>query len=190
MPAWLVALLVALVGFLGVFSRIAYDRSADLRTRMLDAADDFVTAVTRAHETIESAALPTGMWVEIAWMDMSDEMREERRAKVETAHAAASSAWESSRQRVPRIALLFGVESRTAEAATRTDDALGTALVGLSRAYAESTDPEAEPLDENRVVEKATEQLEAARSALRDFSAAANVAITNWRPVRRGKPRR
>jgi len=71
---------------------------------------------------------------------------------------------------VPRIALLFGVNSPTAKAATRTDDALGTALVGLAKAYAESNDPEAEPMDENLVVQRANENLEAATSALREFS--------------------
>ena len=160
MPAWVVAILVAFVGLagasIGTFANIANDRVKDLRTRMLDAADEFVTAMTRAHEAIESAALPTGLWIEIAWMDMSHAMREDRQAQVEASHAAATSAWESSRQRVPRVALLFGVDS-----------------------------PTAEPLEENLVVERATERLEAATTALREFSAAAHAAITGWRPVRR-----
>ena len=52
MPSWVVALLVAFVGLtaglVGTFARIAYDRGAELRTRMLDAADEFVTAMTAA----------------------------------------------------------------------------------------------------------------------------------------------
>jgi hypothetical protein len=72
MLAWVVAILVAFVGpagaSIGTFANIANDRVKDLRTRMLDAADEFVTAVTRAYEAIESAALPTGLWIEIAWM--------------------------------------------------------------------------------------------------------------------------
>ena len=183
MPAWLVAILVAVVGFGGVFARIAYDRGADLRTRMLDAADDFVTAVTRAHDAIESAALPTGLWVEFAWMDTPDHIRAERQDKAEAARAAASAAWETSRQRVPRISLLFGVNSPTAEAATRTDEALGEALVGLARAYAESHDPENEPMDGHLVTQRATEHLEAATAELRDFSASAHAAIKGWRPA-------
>lgn len=186
MPAWAIALLVAFVGLasaaIGTFANIAHDRSKDLRTRMLDAADEFVTAVTRAHEVIETAALHTGAWVEIAWMEMSDAMREDRQGQSETTRATASAEWESARQRVPRIALLFGIDSPTAEAARRIDDALGEAIVGLSKAYAESHDPEAEPLDENLVAENAIERLEAATSGLREFSSAAHAAIAGWRP--------
>lgn len=176
MPAWLVALIVALVGFAGASLRLAHDRVADLRARMLDAADDFVTALTEAHDAISTAALPTGAWVEIAWMeDLPQHIREDRTGKVDATHAAARAAWDASRQRVPRVALLFGVGSPAAEAAKRADDALGEALVGLSKAYAESYADE--PPAENVVAERAYEQLEVADFELQDFSAAAHTAI-------------
>lgn len=185
MPTWLVAILVAFVGLasavFSTYARNAHERLADLRARMLDAADDFVTTFTLAHEAIDSAALPTGLWVEFSWMtDVPESIRKDRQSKVEVAHAAASSAWEGSRQRVPRVALLFGVDSPAAEAAQRADDALGTALVGLSQAYAESWGAD-EPLDENRVIDQARDQLEVAGSALREFSTAAHTAIAGER---------
>ena len=195
MPAWSVALLVAFVGLagasIGTFANISNDRSKDSRTRMLDAADEFVTAVTRAQEALGSAAIPTSLWVEIAWMEITDEMREDRQGKVEAAHATANSEWEGARHRVPRVALLFGVDSPTADAARRTDEALGEALVGLSGAYAESLDPVAEPVDENLILDRATERLDVATSALREFSAAAHTAISSrpmWRRSASAKP--
>jgi hypothetical protein len=175
-------------GLIGTFARIAHDRGADLRARMLDAADDFVTALIRAHEAIESAALPTGLWVEIAWMDLTDEMSQDRQGRVTEAHAVASAAWEASRQRVPRVALLFGVDSTADKAARLADKALGATLVGLSRAYAESFDPEAEPPDENLVTERASRRLGVATSALREFSVAAHTAIAGERRSWRLRP--
>jgi hypothetical protein len=188
-PAWLVALLVALVGavfglagaLIGTFARIAHERVADLRTRMLDAADDFVMAVTLAHEAVESAALPTGLWVEIAWMDLPEEMSEDRQARAEKAHAAASTAWEVCRQRVPRVALLFGVDSPATKAARLADKALGATIVALSADYGRTFDSEADPPAENLVVERAARRLAVATSALRTFSATAHTAIAGER---------
>lgn len=148
MPGWVVALLVALVGLagavLGTYVRIVHERSAEIRTRMLDAADSFVTAMTSASDAFDKAQLKVGVWAHISRMPGVDELLAAREQEGAEAHDVASTAWSIARERVPRIGLLFGVDDPAALLAVQASDELGEAVVALTRLRSEVYDSELE----------------------------------------------
>jgi hypothetical protein len=105
-PGWLVALLVAIVGLvagvLGTYVRIRYERGAEIRTRMLDAADEFVTAMTRAQDLTFTASLPVIGWAH-AWRGSANSpMRSKKEDDAQQDYESASAAWTAANERVPR----------------------------------------------------------------------------------------
>jgi hypothetical protein len=189
-PSWLVAILVALVGLaagvLGTYVRIVHERSTDIRTRMLDAADAFVTAMTAAADELGTAALRVGLWVHISRAVGVDAHLAEREGEAEAAHEEASSAWSAANQRVPRIGLLFGVDDPAALLAVRAADELGEAVIGLARLRSEAYDSE---LGEDELsarneatIEDTHRRLASTRDLMAEFSRAARMAIVGRPP--------
>lgn len=180
MPTWLVALIVGLgSGVLGTFARIAHERGAELRSRMLDASDDFVTALTRARSELGLAVWPVMHAVAARREGARDE---EREAMGEAAFRAANEAFTDADARVPRLTLLFGVESAAAEAARRASQSLGAAVVHLARVRATGGYEEDDGRDIAEIVIECSESEEKCGVELDEFSRAARTAIAwTWK---------
>jgi hypothetical protein len=161
MPAWLVAVLVAFVGLvaglLGTYIRIAFERSADIRTRMLDAADEFVSAMTKAQDK----ALPAQAFV-ISVVGSAESV--EDWADAQHHFEAAHAAFDAANARLPRIRLLFGVESASSTAAGRAVDTLAEVLARVGQLRTSHLAVRA--LDQP---ERLTEEMLAEFAALRDY---------------------
>jgi len=134
MPTWLVALIVGLgSGLAGTFIRVAHERGAELRTRMLEAADDFVTTMTITKSDIGLAVFPTVTAASARREGAVDPARQEAG---EGAFRIANAHWTEADGHVPRITLLFGVGSDAAKTARQASDTLGRSLVQLARVNA------------------------------------------------------
>lgn len=194
MPSWAVAILVAFVGLggglLGTFGRIAHDRESDLRSRMLDAADDFVLALEAAAESAGLASLPMMVDVRFGWQfEAGSPHQLERRAKAEAAYEAAIQAWQHADQRLPRIRLLFGVGSVAATSAQSASDAVGEAVLALAElrsfGYEHEGDEPTLEAKTDQTTEFVQSHVQAARASVDDFSRAARKAIIESRLLRR-----
>jgi hypothetical protein len=196
MPSWSVALLVAFVGLagalLGTFGRIAYDREADLRSRMLDAADDFVFAMMAAVGAAESADLPNTLNVRFGHLFSPGVLRDEHEANAIAADTEATDAWHKASQRLPRIRLLFEIDSAAAASAQRASDEVGKAILALAkfRAYGFEHQDDEDALETrgDRTTVVVRGHVKAATAASDDFSRAARAAIleSHWlRGIRR-----
>ena len=85
-----------------------HERAAELRTRMLEAADDFVSAYTTAREALGDAAIALRSAESFLGEDVPEPLATELRDEREAAKAAAREACDALKHRSPRIALLFG----------------------------------------------------------------------------------
>jgi hypothetical protein len=186
-PAWLIALLVAFVGLLagllGTYVRIGFERGADLRTRMLDAADEFVTAMTKAQDAVSLASLRVIGWTH-AWLSAPEsDRRRTTEAEAEGAYETASTLWNAAVERVPRIRLLFGVDAPATLAAKRATDELGAGVLMLAQIRAGEGAAAMADLDEaSRVSDQVDSRIDAAAQATNDFSRAARTAIAGEGP--------
>lgn len=52
MPIWAAILIALLSGLLGTMARISYERAAEMRTRAIEAADEFAVAAVRSFELV------------------------------------------------------------------------------------------------------------------------------------------
>jgi hypothetical protein len=90
-------------GLLGTWTRISYERTAELRTRMIEAADEFATALSKtlpvlrkARDTVDNADYvisPAG--------DLNPAVQE--------AIDEIDQVWDSLHERFARVQLLFGI---------------------------------------------------------------------------------
>lgn len=118
MPNWAVAVIVALVGLVsglgGVLATISHERTAEVRKRMLDAADDFSRSLFEAMTSLRDAAAEIREQSNLLLdsqrlLDPTDSKRwvkpvqaafDEARGKIDEAHL-----------RLARVQLLFGRRS-------------------------------------------------------------------------------
>lgn len=96
--------------------RISHERAADLRTRMLDAADDFVTAAVAAREAVDGVDTLLSV---AEFIDQQPETKDAR-ARFQAAHEAIDAA----EIRCPRLRLLFGAMSDAAKQANLVTDGM------------------------------------------------------------------
>jgi hypothetical protein len=133
----LVGLGSAVIGSLfTTLATISHERAAELRTRMLNAADEFSTAASAAIQQMYVAAIEirrdrTG---EKGKHSKAKPLTDERRLNPEIqAHLdKASQAVDETAAKQARITLLFGDESLTGDAASRTVSWLRSAKLSLS----------------------------------------------------------
>lgn len=187
MPGWVVALLVAVVGLaaglIGTYVRISFERGAEIRTRMLDAADDFVTAMTSAQDEVFNASLPVIGWAH-AWQGSPEgKLRSDYDDKAQEAFEAGSAAWRTANERVPRIRLLFGVDSPASSAAERASDEIGEAVLRLAevRGMADDGATLGDADEAHRVSSEVATRTHAALAEVNEFSRAARAAIIGER---------
>ncbi|MEX2646088.1 MAG: hypothetical protein WD249_07500 [Gaiellaceae bacterium] len=178
MPDWLIALVSALGGgvvgtLLSTILRISYEREAELRSRMLEAADEFVRAFTAAEETIHAALVKVAPAALVAGRPMSDELREKMREEVEERRREATAAFRAASAARPRIALLFGVNSESAGHAETAIRTVGEALVRVMQA------DDLTEVGANAMWETTRSFLERSSDRLADFSRAARAAIVS-----------
>jgi len=121
-PLW-VTLFVGLgAGVLGSLLtttlRIRHEREADLRSRMLEAADEFVAAATKANERIGTLALRRSL-AEVRAGEGGN-LAAPAQADLDALNPLwddASASLAETLRRLPRIRLLFGVDAASAERA-------------------------------------------------------------------------
>lgn len=121
-PLW-VTLVVGLgAGVLGSLLtttlRIRHEREADLRSRMLEAADEFVAAATKANERIGTLALRRSL-AEVR-AGQGGNLAAPTQADLDALGPLwdeASATLAETVRRLPRIRLLFGVDATAAERA-------------------------------------------------------------------------
>jgi len=119
-PLW-VTLFVGLgAGVLGSLLtttlRIRHEREADLRSRMLEAADEFVAAATKANERIGTLALRRSL-AEVRAGEGGN-LAAPAQADLDALNPLwddASASLAETLRRLPRIRLLFGVDAASAE---------------------------------------------------------------------------
>jgi hypothetical protein len=179
MPDWLLAIVVALVGLgsglAGTLLRLSHDRATELRSRMLEAADDFVDAYTTARDATTAASGNVRTLKAFGGEDVPDQLREQWQNERDTAITAARAASDALGRRRARIRLLFGVDSLAARSAFSAYASL--TMVTYSLDLAQDDD---EP---TRASEQ--EQLRQADRAIDDFGGRAREAIlaSPWTPV-------
>lgn len=119
MPDWLITGVLGLVtGLALTLLSLRHARGAELRARMLEAADDFVGAYTTAREAIEQAWLVASRVSWAASLDVPPtSLLNEWMEEYEEAAAAARRASDDLDRRQPRISLLFGGGMPTVRAA-------------------------------------------------------------------------
>lgn len=162
---------------------------------MLDAADDFVVAMMAAVEALDSADLPVNVEVRFAHLFGAGPLRDERLAAGKSASDIATDAWHQASTRLPRMRLLFGVDSDPAASAQRAWDAVGEGVLALSsyRVFGlEHQDDEAALEKEgDGTSEKVHGRVASATAACDDFSRAARQAIveSHWRWRKRAAKR-
>jgi uncharacterized membrane protein len=171
MPTWLVALLVGLLsGLAGTLLRLQHERSADLRARMLEAADDFVTAFTEAREAIEKAVRTVQVQDSLANEEIPDDMRREWLDERKASISAAQDQTDALKRLQPRIELLFDRYSPAARSGYLAWIELSSVMHTLDRNAAPSPlDPEDE--------RKRTNDLQRSDQGIREFSRRAREAI-------------
>jgi hypothetical protein len=110
-PLWQALVLALAAGLVGTFARIAYERTAELRTRMIQAADDFTIAVFRTITMLRDAEPKIrALDGEVVIDDAGDFVPD-----VQNAIDAARPQVDELYERVARVQLLFGasLESTT-----------------------------------------------------------------------------
>jgi hypothetical protein len=132
MPDWLVVLVAALAGgFATTLVRLRHERASELRSRMLEAADEFVEAYTTAREAILAAQREVrnaaSFLEEDVPADLLKKWEDQRAAAVKAAREASSAL----ARRLPRIGLLFGVYSPADRSAFMAYATLTTATHAL-----------------------------------------------------------
>ncbi len=131
MPDWAITLLAALVGgVIGTIGstllRISHERSAELRTRMLEVADEFVAAAMNAVDrAIEHDLKYSLRKLEAEARTGRPALSAEHRQEIDELWDIMSEAVRETLRRLPRIRLLFGVDSQAAREAKAACDKLG-----------------------------------------------------------------
>lgn len=174
-----VAIVVGLAsGLITTLLSLSHDRAADLRTRMLDAADDFVAGFATARDAIQRAET---RYSTIVWLlslededAINDAYRRELAQEQKEVRTAARQAYDEVQRREPRLRLLFGTDSLTVRAATMAHISLSRAVHALDM-----------PVKEGDVAESKREDRARTSKAIDDFSRYARSAITespwSWR---------
>lgn len=128
-PTWAVVLIGLGAGLLGTLARASYERNAELRTRMLDAADDFSTGTMRALQQARNAA-GTILKDKVPLLDpQTNWYREEIHAAVDALNDEISSTF----ARLGRVHLLFGDDTPTGIAASGVAERLRIMTIPIDR---------------------------------------------------------
>jgi hypothetical protein len=109
-PLWAAILIGLGSGLVATITRISYERTAELRTRMIQAADEFLTGGARATAALRNAGKTVGN-VDVV-IDADDAFHPE----IQNDIATLDELFDDLRERFGRVQLLFGVplESRAA----------------------------------------------------------------------------
>ena len=177
-PLW-VTLVVGLgAGVLGSLLtttlRIRHEREADFRSRMLEAADDFVSAAMSAVDRAAEHDLKYSLRkLDAEVRTATTALSAEHRKEIDELWDSTSEALREAIRRVPRIRLLFGVESEAAAHAKAACDQLGQSM-----AFFVEIKPEG--------AEDAQELINDAEQRVDQFSAAARRDLTSGGWLGRG----
>ena len=112
MPVWVAVAIGLGSGLAGTLVRIAYERTADLRTRMIDAADEFSTGTSRAIAAIDDfhRALDRVPVNELSKIDLAfpQQFEGELPEPLDAAWLVLRDATDAVAERLARVHLLFG----------------------------------------------------------------------------------
>jgi hypothetical protein len=147
-PLWQALLLALAAGLVGTFARIAYERTAELRTRMIQAADDFTVALYRATMLAGEADTTIRMHRGPVRGSTANEFHPDIQEVIDGVKAQTDDTLE----RLTRVQLLFGIPGESAT--TAEGHANITALRNCANAIAHwpdsvTQDPARRTYDEN-----------------------------------------
>jgi phage baseplate assembly protein W len=108
--------------------RISHERAAELRTRMLEAADNFVAAAASGTDVMHRTSLKV-FPIRTFGADMSDAVARPLEKDAEVALSEAREVFGAVIRHLPRIRLLFGVDSPATHEADIAAAAIGEALI-------------------------------------------------------------
>jgi predicted NodU family carbamoyl transferase len=138
MPSWIVAVIVGVgSGLLGTLIRIAHERGTELRSRMLTAADDFILALNDADAALGNALQPL-----IDYLQGFAPDHEEEKPEALARYDASREAAQKVLNLLPRLRLLFGVDSKATRYADAAAHGLETAYSNLSTMRASTKEGE------------------------------------------------
>jgi hypothetical protein len=183
MPQWVLTLAVGLgagvVGtLLSTMLRISHERGAELRSRMLEAADEFVGAASDAVSTSHRASLQT-FPLQLAGHRLSDDVADPLIEQAVASIGRAREALAEVQRRQPRIRLLFGVDSDAGMHAENASNGVAVSVL----AFMDRSPRTEDALNESWSRVQAA--LGTAEASINDFSRAARNAIEGRR--RRGR---
>jgi hypothetical protein len=137
--------------------------------------------------SVESADMPVNVEVRFAHQFSPGPLRDERLAAGKSALDEATDAWHQAITRLPRIRLLFGVDSDAAVSAQRASDAVGEGVLALSSyrvlGFEHQDDEAALEQEGDETSDTVRVRVAEATAACDDFSRAARGAIveSHWR---------
>ncbi len=171
MSVWVAALLGFVGGLATLLLRMRHERAAELRTRMLEAADDFVSAYTTAREALRDAEINLRSAESFLSEDILEPLPKEWRDERAAADAAARAACDALKHRSPRIALLFG--AHTPPHASGSAAYLSLSMVEMSLSLGPQESPEKQESED----ERRSADSKQADTSLGNFSRQAREAI-------------
>jgi hypothetical protein len=115
---WQAILVAALAGvgggLLGTWARIRYERTAELRSRMIQAADDFATAAFRTIAGIRDLPKTIQDLGDVILIPVRDKGKLQFHPDVEQATAIAVGLADELQERFARVQVLFGIQGESA----------------------------------------------------------------------------
>jgi L-2-hydroxyglutarate oxidase LhgO len=183
-PVWvtvLVGLASGVVGtLLSTLLRISHERAAELRSRMLEAADDYVRALDDACRLADEAGLPQ---VAASFFTHEGELASDEAAAAESAREAAVTALRTVEGLRSRIRLLYGPDSSASNDAKRAYEKVAEAVAELFRFNTDDSSDDIEIENERRdkFLGILRAQIDEAHDALDEFSRDARAAISRSR---------